>query len=102
MEKQNKKRTYNKVWLLLVFLYIVGATGYIFIENLIAGIIMLVNLAIFLSLVYQHHQRTGVWQLPLRYKSFGVSAKDIEANTTSKCKSNRYVNNTPPFKHNAK
>ena len=85
---KNQKKA-DIVWLILVFIYISGATGYIFTANIIAGFIMLVNLAIFLSLVYQHHQKTGIWQLPLKRNSLLVSTKDVETNTASKGNSKR-------------
>ena len=84
--KSHFSKKVDIIWLILVFLYIVGATGYIFTAGIIPGVIMLANLAIFCSLVYQRHQRLGVWQLPLPPKSTGLSTKDVVANTASKGK----------------
>lgn len=90
------------IWLILVFIYIVGASGYVFVYNILAGIGMLISLAIFVILVCQHHKTTGAWQLPLKRTLSVVSTENIKAKSTGEGKSNRNIYDTPPIKKDTK
>jgi len=80
------------VWLSLVFLFVAVTTSLMFTIGIIKGVMMLANLGIFCAIVYQHHQRTGMWQLPLPPKSIRrFSTKEVITDATSKGKGNREV-----------